>query len=138
MFLEVGAMSIEDEMRIKDLEKQVEELSFIHGICDKFGTYQSLCKDTEIIMFFLSNEGHKRRYIELINRFTCEGWGKSTIERHIQDLKGNQIIRSTDLPGEYEIANNLSKDMDSLVHYLVGESLYRLAKKSWEKRDYQY
>jgi len=131
-------MTTEQEQRIKDLEKQVEELSFIHGICDKFGTYQSLRKDAEIIMFFLSNEGHKRRYIELINRFTCKGWGKSTIERHIQDLKGNAIIRRTCLPGEYEIAYDLSRDMDLLIHYLVGDYLYRLAKKSWEKEDYRY
>jgi len=129
-------MTTEDE--IKKLEKKVEELSYIHGICDKFGTYQSLQKDVEIIMFFLNNSGHKRRYIEVIDNFTDKRWGKSTIEKHLRDLTERGILKRTHLPGEYELDYDLSRDMDLLIHYLVGDSLYRLAKKSWEKRDNQY
>jgi hypothetical protein len=126
------------ESKIKELEKKVEELSFIHGISDKFGTYQSLCKDAEIIMFFLANTGHKRRYIELIDNFTSKGWSRSTTEVHLHKLTKYGILKRTRLPGEYEIEYNMSRDMDMLVHYLIGDSLYRLAKKSWEKEDYQY
>ena len=125
------------EERIKELEKKVEELSYIHGISDKFGTYQSLCKDAEILMFFLANKEQKRRYCELIDNFTGKGWGKSTIEKHLHDLTEHGILKRTHLPGEYEISYDLSGDMDLLVHYLVGDSLYRLAKKSWEKEDYR-
>jgi hypothetical protein len=131
-------MSVEDEMRIKELEQKVEELSFIHGICDKFGTYQSLQKDVDIVMFFLNNDGNKRRYIEVVDNFTGKGWGRSTIEKHLRDLTERGILRRTHLPGEYEVNYDLSRDMDLLVHYLIGDSLYRLAKKSWEKEDYRY
>jgi hypothetical protein len=127
-----------EEDRIKELEKKVEELSYIHGICDKFGSYQSLCKDAEIINFFLINPEHKRRYIELINNFTHQGWAKSTIEKHLSGLTKKRILWRTHLPGEYVINDDMSKDMDLLVQYLIGGSLYRLAKKSWEKSDYRY
>ncbi len=125
-------------MRIKELEKKVEELSFIHGICDKFGNYQSLCKDSEIVLFFLNNKENKRRYCELIDNFTGKRWGKSTVEAHLHNLTKRGIIRRTHLPGEYEIAYDMSQDADLLIRYLVGDSLYRLAKKSWEKKDYRY
>ena len=126
------------EERIKELEKKVEELSYIRGISDKFGTYQSLCKDAEILMFFLANKEQKRRYCELIDNFTGKGWGRSTIEKHLRDLTEHGILRRTHLPGEYEVNYDLSRDMDLLVHYLVGDELYRLAKKSWKKEDYRY
>ena len=126
------------EERIRELEKKVEELSFIRGISDVFGSYRSLQKDAEIILFFLANKEHKRRYIEVIDNFTGKGWGKSTIEKHLSDLTIRGILKRTHLPGEYEIAHNMSRDMDTLIHYLVGDSLYRLAKKSWEKGDYRY
>jgi hypothetical protein len=126
------------ETRIKELEKKVKELSFIHGISDKFGTYHSLQKDAEIIMFFLANTGYKRRYIELIDNFTSKGWGRSTIETHLHKLTKHGILKRTNLPGEYSVDFDLSRDMDMLVHYLIGDSLYRLAKKSWENKDYLY
>ena len=125
------------EERIKELEKKVEELSYVHEISAKFGTYLSLCKDAEILMFFLANKEQKRRYCELIDNFTGKGWGRSTIEKHLRDLTKHGILKRTHLPGEYEIAYDMSRDMDMLVHYLVGDSLYRLAKKSWEKEDYR-
>jgi len=131
-------MSVEEEIRIKDLEKQIEELSFIHGICDKFGSYLSLRKDVDIVMFFLVNAENKRRYVEIIDNFTGKGWGRSTIEKHLRDLTAHGILKRTHLPGEYEIAYDLSRDMDLLIHYLIGDSLYRLAKKSWEKEEYRY
>ena len=127
-----------EETRIKELEKKVEELSYIHGIADRFGSFQSLRKDAEIVMFFLSNPGFKRRYIELINEFQYKGWATSTIEKHLHNLTKRGVLNRTRLPGEYEVTDNLSKDMDLLVQHLVGDSLYSLAKKSWEKKDYLY
>ena len=123
-----------EEDRIKDLEKQVEKLSFVRGISDKYGSYKSLQKDAEIIMFFLANTGHKRRYIELINEFQYKGWAKSTIEKHLSNLTKKGVLNRTSLPGEYEVADNLSNDMDLLVQHLVGDSIYKLARKSWEKK----
>jgi len=32
----------------------------------------------------------------------------------------------------------MSDDMDMLVHYLIGDSLYNLARESWEKNDYKH
>ena len=81
-------------------------------------------------MFFLANAENKRRYIEVIDNFTDKEWGKSTIEKHLRDLTEHSILKRTNLPGEYEINYDLSKDMDLLIHYLVGDSLYRLGKKS--------
>ena len=130
-------MTAEEELRIKELEKKVEELSFVRGITDKFGTYVSLQKDADIILFFLANPEHKRRYIEVIKNYTGK-WSSSTIEAHLHNLTKRGILSKTRLPGEYEIAYNLSNDMDLFVQYLVGASLYNLAKKSWEKKDYHY
>jgi hypothetical protein len=134
--IHIEVIEMDEENRIKELEKQVEELSYIHGICDKFGTYQSLKKDADIILFFLSNPEKKRRYIEVIDNFT--GWGRSTIETHLRNLTRRGILEKTHLPGEYELAQDMSRDMDTLVYYLVGDSLYRLARKSWEKKEYLY
>ena len=125
-------MTTEDE--IKKLEKQVDELSYIHGICDKFGTYQSLRKDAEIVMFFLNNKDNKRRYCELIDNFTDKRWGKSTVETHLHNLIKRRILEKTNLPGEYILSSDVSTDMDMLVHYLIGDSIYKLARKSWEKK----
>jgi len=126
------------EERIKELEKKVEKLSYIHAISDKFGTYQSLCKDAEILMFFLANKEQKRRYCELIDNFTGKGWGRSTVETHLHKLTERRILERTSLPGEYQITYDMSRDLDMLVHYLIGDSLYRLAKKSWKNNDYIY
>ena len=130
-------MSIEQEMRIKELEKQIEQLSFVRGINDKFGSYKSLKKNAEIVMFFLASSENKRRYVEVIDNFKGM-WGKSTIEKHLSDLTKKGILSRTHLPGEYEVAYDMSRDMDMLVQYLIGSSLYNLAKKSWEKKDYRY
>jgi len=131
-------MAIEQEMRIKELEEQVEQLTFIHGICDKFGTYQSLCKDAEIIMFFLESKEQTRRYIEVVNYFKPRMWSTSTIERHLRILKKNMVLVKGDLPGEYRLDRDMSEDVDSMLHYVIGDSLYRLAKKYWGENDYGY
>lgn len=130
-------MELVDKLKIQDLEKKVEELSYIHGICDAFGSYQALNKDAQIIMFFLATEDRTKRYIEIVDKFTARGWGVSTIENHLRHLKEKGILTKGDLPGEYRLEYDMAEDVDTLLHYLLGD-LYRLGKTSWGSKDYRF
>ena len=127
-------MSEEQEQRIKELEKQVKDLTHVRGIVDAFGSYKSLKKDAEIIQFFLRKENNFARWIEVVTYFTQYGWAKSTIESHLRNLKRKRILTDGALPGEYKLHEYLSKDMDLLVQWLVESEIYDLAKKSWENK----
>jgi len=131
-------MSSDEENQIKNLEKQIEQLKFIRGITDKFGTFQSLKKDIELINYFLQKENCTRRYIELITYFERLGWSKSTVEHHLRHLHQVGVLEGGAFLGEHKLCEDVSSDMDLLIQILIGEDIYSQAKRAWkDKVNYQ-
>ena len=128
-------MCEENENRIKELEKQVKDLEFVRGLCDKFGSYKSLKKDAEMIYYFVKKEKHLARWIEIMRAFKQRGWAKSTIENHLHNLSKRYILVKGDLPGEYKLNLDISADMDELAKWVLGD-IYEMAKRNWEKKGY--
>ena len=128
-------MSLEQEKYVKELEKQVRDLSFVHGVCDRFGSYLSLKKDVELIWFFLRKKDHVARWVEVIHVFMRRGWAKSTVENHLRNLLRIGVLVKGGLPGEYVLDRSLSEDMDELARWVLGD-IYRLARESWRNKVY--
>ena len=123
----------EKEKIIKELEKQVKDLEFVHGLCDKFGSYKSVKKDAEILWFFYNKEKHMARWIEIIRAFKQRGWAKSTTENHLNTLCKQHMLVKGDLPGEYKLNREISFDMGRLARWLLGD-IYSLAIKNLENK----
>ena len=128
-------MYIEQEERIKELEKKIKDLEFVHGLCDKFGSYKSIKKDAELIFFFITKTDQVARWIEIIDAFKQKGWAKSTIENHLRNLFDKGVLVKGNLPGEYRLHRDLSYDMDILASFILGK-IYELGKKTWENKRY--
>ena len=118
------------------LEDEVKNLGIVHGIVDKFGSYKSLQKNCELILFFLRKDRHKARWIEVIKYFMNKGWTKSTIENHLRILSKNNILIKGDLPGEYMLNKDQTFSMDILARWILGSEVYELVKNSWKSKDF--
>lgn len=131
------------EEQIQELEKQVTDLSFIRGICDRFGTYRSLMKDVEIINYFRRNtEGKSIRWKQLDQYFKRQRWAESTVINHLKRLHGYGILKGREgFKGEYSLNldsseyNDFTSDMDKLIEIIMGRELYDLAKENWNEKE---
>ena len=121
------------DIEIRYLKKKIKDLEFVHGLCDKFGSYKSVQKDAEILWFFYNKEKHLARWIEIITAFKQRGWAKSTIENHLNTLCKQHMLVKGDLPGEYKMNREIADDMDRLAEWLLGY-IYILAKKTSENK----
>ena len=119
---------------LEKLEDKVKNLVIVHGIVDKFGSYKSMQKNCELILFFLRKERHKARRIEVIRYFMNLGWKKSTIENHLCILSKNSILVKGDLRGEYMLNKDQGLDMDVLARWILGSEIYEMVMHSWKNK----
>jgi len=118
------------------LEEELKNLGLVRGIVDKFGSYKSLQKNCELILFFQKKDRHRARRAEVIKYFMDKGWKKSTIENHIRTLSKNNILIKGDLPGEYILNKDQGLDMDILTKWILGSEIYEMVKHSWKNKEF--
>ena len=98
----------EFQVKIKDqdqyiiqFQKNIDDISLVKVVCDKFGSYRSLQKTREVVMLFLDKKG-PLRWIEIQRYFKSFGWSQSAIEFHLIRLKELNIIKlNNHMRGEY-------------------------------------
>lgn len=127
---------------ISSLRKQVEDLQFVRGISDCYGTYRSLQKTLDMLYYIrdMVSRCGSVRWIEIVKHFKSYRWKETTVEYHLKKLREEGIIidKRVGIKGEYVIdEEKLGKkceDFDNLVKCIVGSRIYDLAKESWIKK----
>ena len=105
---------------------------------NKYGTYQSLKKDVELLSFFIYKPNEEIRQKNIIIHFSS--WSPKTVRRHLKRLVEKKIItESSDFRGTYIFRpgyhRSITVDMDSLASVILGDKLYMLTKSCWEIKE---
>lgn len=108
-------------------------------IFNKWGTFQSLQKDAQLVKYFLARPETDVRQKTIIEHFKGEMSAK-TVREHLKKLvkKGildeNPLYRGTYVfvPSNYR---RMGVDMDKLVRAIVGEDIYELARAIWLEKN---
>ena len=103
----------------------------IEYVFSRYGTYQSLQKDAEIMRFFLENQRERIRQKTVIDRFKGLMTPK-TVREHLYRLVEKGLLEEVpDFKGTYMFFpmgfREFAVDMDRLVRVLVGQEIYDCA-----------
>lgn len=119
-------------MMVADKEKIIDVFKYTFN---KYGTYQSLKKDAELLYFFIYKPDEEIRQKNIIIYFSK--WSPKTVRRHLKRLVEKKVItESSDFCGTHIFHpgyhRGMAVDMDSLARVILGDELYMLAKSCWE------
>jgi hypothetical protein len=105
---------------------------------NKIGSYKSLQKDAQLLIFFMQHTSEILRQKQVIEHFKGKMSAK-TVRIHLYNLVHKGIIEEdSKFKGSYrfypEMFEGLGIDVDKLVCLIVGEDLYQLARKIWVEK----
>lgn len=105
-------------------------------LSEKYGTYHSLVKDTQLLFYFLSLKDKQPIRQKVILEHFKDKMKLITVRKHLYGLRDKGILVESEFKGSYSInipnARSMLEDLDSLLPALLGNEVYILIKSLWE------